>query len=191
MAKPPFKSSKKIAWAVIVVLILLSLGLILFWLKTTQSSTVNFQTYEPRYLPDGISIVSRSIGVWGTGIPFRDYRNLNFEFNNPHFSLVEEKDIGFAYDCGHLIVANASTCTIEETPGNQRYQLLTTIDPTTHEIWSQRAAWLRGKTHIWIEVNNVKPLGSYTREIWGNIIDSFVPFTDDNIAVKHIPYESD
>ncbi|HSX05241.1 MAG TPA: hypothetical protein VLF69_02135 [Candidatus Saccharimonadales bacterium] len=158
-------------------------GVASYVVYSTHSTSVNFQEYEPKALPSGITSTGRSLDVWSDKTSFLTHtKQLTFDLNAPHSFISETRNKPFVYQCDNG-AANA-TCATAETPNHQQYRLTTVYDQTlAGKPFEQTVAWLKGNTYIWITLQG-NPVHTYSQGEWGRVIDSFVPVHYSRITIK-------
>lgn len=141
---------------------------------------ITFQEYAPTYLPAGIKVKQKSIESWyiPAGNPTR-YTMLNIDAGNVY--IYERKnDQSFTHSCSGT--AENVTCTERLTPKGQQYLLTTANSGDANHSTQQQAEWLRGNTHILLNLSSKQKAG-YPSDTIGRIIDSFKP-----VEYKNLPY---
>jgi hypothetical protein len=178
----PFLAHKSLTVAVLV-FVILALGLytlyrIFFY---TPPAKINFQEYEPGYLPAGLQMQGKHLEQWVRKPPHPSPTELNFGLNK-YNSVSEMKNDGtirapFNYSCKDN---EDSSCAIATTKNGQKYR--TSIDKMSDTDY-ETIEWLKGDTLILFFYNAPpgKPLSS---DEVGKFIDSFKPVSYRGLTLK-------
>ncbi len=144
---------------------------------------ITFQEYAPGYLPAGVKVKEKTIEAWyiPAGDPSR-YTMLNIDAGDVYI-YERQKNQSFANSCPGA--AENTTCTKESTPNGQQYILTTTTFDNPSQPTEQAVNWLRGDTHMLLNLSSKQKEG-YSTATLGKIIDSFKPIKYNNLPYRYI-----
>ena len=143
----------------------------------THAGSVDFGEYEPRVLPPGVHILSKSVEVWldnNGGLTHHKLFRIELSGSASHSSAITESkvdQINKTYECGDGPAVNQS-CLVAQTPRGQHYLLITTYG-NDHTTFEQDASFVRGNTNITVAIQG-NPAAQYSRAVWDGVVDSFV-----------------
>ncbi len=167
-------------------LILTAIGVVYaLYVYNNHSSAVAFQQYEPQHLPDGLQAERRVVEIWKNPANLlAPNKLLRIHTADKNLTIGEEAYNGYAYNCSQ--VATNATCSINETPKGQKYELTTTVQyesPNNTPI-GQDVRLRKDNTHIWVNVTG-NPSKIYSKTSWDTLIDSLAPMSYKNLPTEH------
>lgn len=178
----PFLAHKSLTVAALV-LFILTLGVyaiyrIFFYIPPAK---INFQEYEPSYLPAGLQMQDKHLEQWVRKSPQPSPTELDFTYNK-YSSIREVKNDGtirvpFTYKCEDN---GGEICSIATTKNGQKYR--TTIDKMSDKDY-ETIDWLKGDTLI-LFFYNAPPGEPLSADEVGKFIDSFKPVNYHGLGLK-------
>ncbi len=178
----PFLAHKSLTVAALVFVILaLGVYIIYRFFFYVPPAKINFQEYEPGYLPAGLQTQDKHWEQWVRRRPQPSPTELDFTFNK-YNSIREVKNDGtirapFAYTCEGN---GGESCAIAMTKNGQKYR--TTIDKMSDKDY-ETIEWLKGDTLI-LFFYNAPPDKPLSADEVGKFIDSFKPVSYHGLGLK-------
>jgi hypothetical protein len=138
-------------------------------------SKINFQEYEPTYLPTESTITKKMVEVWQASADSskKDTTVLRLDAGNS-ISIYEQTDVSGSTGCTELL--DDETCSIERTPGGRRYTLTTMRLPDQPTI--QGIRWVKNNTNLYMRISSKD---GYGLDTINRAVDSFKPVKYDDL----------
>jgi hypothetical protein len=155
----------------IVLLLVVIIGCISWRYSAHQNAwgKIRFQEYAPSYLPDELSVISKSIDARYTPVGDPTHTTVLDLKLSQHSFIYEKKYTGhLSNNCGPS-VANMF-CSFGTSPHGQRFLLTTTSVPG--QPTQQSIEWFIGNTDVYVNFygEHSQP---YSSDVLGKIVDSF------------------
>jgi len=183
VSKPRRSVTKRITFYSLLFVAAIILGCVAWqaYLHFNPQARVNFTVYEPKKLPNKLTIQSTSIDVWSNRLWFMSGVGVDWPFPyavhvtqslGKNAAVTQEKSKDFAYSCPTNLAL--STCQIQSTKTGQQYKLTVNTYSPPSTTAEEYAKFTKGDTLITVYIStDTNRLVSSTD--WSDTIDSFVP----------------
>lgn len=156
---------------------LIALTVLLFWRHEAPRNKVNFQAYEPTFLPSGTIINSRTLYLWNGEINYPEYL---LNLNKADITIQEARADVSRRPC---MGTSNELCRQYKTPGHQAY--ITDTVTFTHST-RKTISFTKNGTFIWISLDGREPTMVDNATDWNKVIDSFRPVNLTNVRAKRV-----